>query len=335
MLLGLFTNIAYYYLNDPEDNGCYNSLREFSFAINLCYIHFPKHTSGNEGLFPLDKNDGNVAMNVLTLGTCCVDVYPEKAMITPGGEALNIAAQLSHREDVNVYIMGMIGIDEYADFLNSSISCLAINKDYLYQTEGKTANQIIKITADGDRYFEEGSWDSGVSALFKVSSDDEVLLDTIDIVYTTLWEPNLPELVRLKKEKGFKLAVDFDIQRDFSQWSDIIDELDIFHISGDENLGRELLSKSESSDTMFVMTLAEQGSRVYYKGEMYSCDAFAVEQVEDTTGCGDCYLGNFGVEFLKTGNIHQSMEIASREASNVTAHVGGFVSLIPNLALNH
>ena len=274
-------------------------------------------------------------MKVLTLGTCCVDVYPEKAMITPGGEALNIAAQLSHRNDVEVYIMGMIGIDEYADFLTSSISCLAINKEHLYQTEGKTANMIIKITSEGDRYFEEGSWDSGVSTQLRITESGRSLLDDIDIVYTTLWEPNLNELVRLKKEKGFKLAVDFDTQRDFTQWQDIIDDLDIFHISGDQALGEELLSKSESTGTIFVMTLGEYGSRVYHMGKQYRCEAHAVDYVVDTTGCGDCYLGNFGVEFYTTGDIQHAMEVASKEAAKVTDHVGGFESLIPNLSLPH
>ena len=41
-------------------------------------------------------------MKVLAVGTCCVDVYPQKNLVTPGGEALNIAVQLSSRGDVEV-----------------------------------------------------------------------------------------------------------------------------------------------------------------------------------------------------------------------------------------
>ncbi|MBW2144501.1 MAG: hypothetical protein JRG75_08920, partial [Deltaproteobacteria bacterium] len=40
--------------------------------------------------------------------------------------------------------------------------------------------------------------------------------------------------------------------------------------------------------------------------------------------CGECYQGHFVAEYLKTGDIHLSMEKAALEASKVTAYVGGF-----------
>lgn len=45
----------------------------------------------------------------------------KQKIITPGGEALNIAANLSYRSDTDVYLLGMVGTDEYADVIKSSI----------------------------------------------------------------------------------------------------------------------------------------------------------------------------------------------------------------------
>jgi sugar/nucleoside kinase (ribokinase family) len=64
-------------------------------------------------------------VKILAIGTCCVDVYPQKNVVTPGGEALNIAAQLSSRTDVDIYLMGMIGNDTYAQNILESINNLS------------------------------------------------------------------------------------------------------------------------------------------------------------------------------------------------------------------
>lgn len=263
-------------------------------------------------------------MKILALGTCCVDVYPQKEVITPGGEALNIAAQLSLRDDVEVYLMGVVGNDDYANIIYQSISDLDINTAHLYQHEGKTAHHIIKIADDGDRYFESGSWHGGVSRNLTFNDADLALLDEVDIVIVTLWDPNLRQLVKLKTEKRFYLAVDFNDQRDFSNWEDIIDELDLFYSSAEESLKAVFLNRSLTTDTLFVLTFGKEGSYVYQRGNKFFCEADVVDDVIDTTGCGDCYQGHFAVEYFANGDIQQAMKIASEKASLVTSYVGGF-----------
>ncbi len=96
-------------------------------------------------------------MKILALGTSCVDVYPQKEVIAPGGEALNISAHLSFRDDVEVFLMGLIGTDVYASTILNSINNLHINTEHLYQVKGDTANHVIQIDKQGDRFFENGS----------------------------------------------------------------------------------------------------------------------------------------------------------------------------------
>ena len=265
-------------------------------------------------------------MNILALGTSCVDVYPQKDIVTPGGEALNISAHLSFRDDVQAFLMGMIGKDTYADAILDSIKNLHINHDHLYQVEGETANHVIQIDKRGDRYFENGSWHGGVSTDLILSDNDLDFLSGMDAVVTTLWEPNLPQLLALKSQKKFKVAVDFNNQRDFARWEDQIDHIDIFFLSAEESMKAFFHERSKISDTIFVLTFGEHGSVAYHHGDVFECSAVKVEQVVDTTGCGDCYLAHFVAEYLKTEDIQISMKRASTEASKVTAYIGGFTT---------
>jgi fructoselysine 6-kinase len=254
-----------------------------------------------------------------------VDVYPEKDVITPGGEALNIAAQLSRREDLEVYLMAMIGRDAYARKILESIDRLEINTQHVYQVEGETANHVIKIDREGDRYFEQGAWNGGVSGNLAFSAEDRALISRVDGILVTLWEPNLRELVKLKKQQGgFLLAVDFNDRRDFRDWEDVIGDLDVFFSSAEESMKADFLARSRATSCIFVLTFGADGSVAYHEGREFACPAVPVDEVIDTTGCGDCYQGHFVAEYLKTRDIMASMQRAAHEAAQVTAYVGGF-----------
>jgi fructoselysine 6-kinase len=265
-------------------------------------------------------------MKILALGTSCVDVYPQKEVVVPGGEALNISAHLSFRGDVEVFLMGLIGTDVYASSILNCINKLDINSKHVYQVKGDTANHVIQIDKQGDRFFENGSWNGGVSADLVLGDMDTDLILSMDAVMTTLWEPNLSQLLVLKHPDKFIIAVDFNQQRDFSMWEAQIDKLDIFFSSADKSMRGIFHARSKQSKTIFVLTFGEHGSVAFYKGEVFECQAIKIEDVVDTTGCGDCYQAHFVAEYLKTGNIQASMKQATIAASIVTGYVGGFTS---------
>lgn len=263
-------------------------------------------------------------MNILALGTSCVDVYPQKNTITPGGEALNIAVHLSFRDDVQVFLMGLIGDDAYAGAILRHVRRFKMNARHLYQVKGETAHHVIHIDQSGDRYFEDGAWHGGVSADFRLNDQDRRLLSEVDGVIVTLWEPNLKELLRLKSQTPCIIAVDFNVQRDFAAWEALIPDIDIFFISAEKSMKPLFQERSKVCETIFALTFGEHGSAAYHKGQAFECPAVKVEHVVDTTGCGDCYQGHFLAEYLKTRNIQASMERAALEAAKVTAYVGGF-----------
>lgn len=50
---------------------------------------------------------------------------------------------------------------------------------------------------------------------------------------------------------------------------------------------------------IFLVTLGEKGSMVFFKGKSYFVDTIKVDVV-DTTGCGDCFVGMFLHEISKS-----------------------------------
>ena len=263
-------------------------------------------------------------MNILAIGTCCVDVFPQKDIVTPGGEALNISVHLSMREDVHAYLFALIGDDTYSDRIVNTVKQYNINTDHLYRVKGETANHVIQISDKGERYFENGSWRAGVSADLSLSHEDQLLLRDMDAVLITLWEKNLPELIKLKDQNHYFIAADCGDLRDFTQWEDLFGNIDILFFSADDSMKHVFYEKSKTLNPVFVLTFGEYGSVAYHEGDIYDCPAVHVKNVVDTTGCGDCYQGHFVAEYFKTKNIQLAMNRATLEAAKVTEYVGGF-----------
>lgn len=73
-----------------------------------------------------------------------------------------------------------------------------------------------------------------------------------------------------------------------------------------------------------MLTLGERRSIAFHRGNRFESAAAPVDEVVDTTGCGDCYHGVFFREYLESHEIQRSMDRASAAAAHVTAYLGGF-----------
>ena len=263
-------------------------------------------------------------IKLTALTTMCADYFEESGRIVPGGEALNFAAAASKYPSAKVSIIGAIGDDpcgkNILDVLNArniDKTCLHIVKD------GKTACNRIFLTKDGDRFFKDNSWDGGVDNEFVLSEQDTAKLADSDIVYTHYWCPNFPRIRELKKQLGFRLAVDFDVIRDLDLLERTAVDTDFFFISGEESILPFFRGLSEKYSGLFNITLAEKGSVTYQNGKEYRVNAVPVSKVVDTTGCGDSYHAGFICAYAENGDIINAMQEGSRIAAETLSHIGG------------
>ncbi len=263
--------------------------------------------------------------NIIAMTTMCADVFEHSGEIFPGGEALNFAANACLYNHVQVGIVGAIGDDEVGRHVLAAIEARNIGREGIHVVPGGiTASHRISLTAEGDRYFKPNAWNSGVYGDFRLDDHDRTLVNAADVVFITYSSPNFAEVLEMRKQGRFRLAVDFDVLRDFTRVEPILPWIDVFFISGCEEILPVFRDLSERFGGLFNVTLAADGSVTYLHGEEYRVQAVPVETVVDTTGCGDSYHAGFLCTMAKDGDILAAMQEGSRVASRTLSHVGGF-----------
>lgn len=255
----------------------------------------------------------------------CADVFADSEKMTAGGEALNFAANACIFPDARVSIIGAVGDDACGREVLRSIENKPVDISNIHIIKGgRTASNRIYLTEEGDRYFKENSWDGGVDDTFELSDSDKEAICRSDIVYMTCYCRSYGDVVSLKSCSDFKLAVDFDIRRDFDEIEKRLPDIDFFFISGSEDILPVFEKWSEKYDCIFNITLAENGSVTYHKGKKHLCKAVPVMEVIDTTGCGDSYHAAFLCSYAAEGDIQKAMAEGSAAASKTLSHIGGF-----------
>ena len=264
-------------------------------------------------------------INLVALPCLCVDVFDGTDEIRPGGEALNFAAHASKFDDIDVTILGVVGDDVYAKYIMDSIADKKINTKYIRIDKNQvTANNITYLTPSGDRYYKDDSWNGKILDNIVLNDTEIKVIAEADVVFVHFWASCFRQIMELKKRYDFKLAVDFDVYRDFEDMKQFAPYIDFFMISGTEEFLPFFENFSNCYDGLFNMTLAERGSVTYHKGNEYLVPANPINHIVDTTGCGDSYHAGFVCSYMLDGNISKAMRVGSEFAAQTLAHYGGF-----------
>ncbi len=264
-------------------------------------------------------------IQLVALPCLCVDVFDGTDQILPGGEALNFAAQACRFPEIQVSLLGIIGKDTYAQSILNSIAEFPIDASQVRVNEAyPTASNYTYLTPEGDRYYHEDSWDGRIFDGQKLTPAE---IDTIchaDVVFVNFWAFCFREIIALKKTHSFRLAVDFDVYRNFDDMEQYAPYVDYFMISGSEEFLPIFENFSKKYDGLFNMSLAERGSVTYEHGHVHQVKAVPVKAVIDTTGCGDAYHAGFVCAHMLGESIEAAMQKGSEIASEVLSHYGGF-----------
>lgn len=259
---------------------------------------------------------------ILAMSCTCVDIYPEKQKETAGGNALNLAGNCAKVANTDVYIMGNIGNDQHGKTIVEMAKKHHINYDHLHVIEGKSATHIIHISGDGERYFTESSWDGGVYENYRINDEDGIFMQNMDVVATTIYDPDFNGILNMRRKSDFLLAVDFHDEKLNNIWERYFDAIDLFFWSAEKSQLHILCEWSKKYSTIFIATLGKDGSVAYKNGIEFVCEAEKVHQIVDTTGCGDSYQGAFIAEYIINRDIARSMKKGSEAAAITLSFVG-------------
>ena len=264
-------------------------------------------------------------IKLTALPCICADVFYGTEIIRPGGEALNFAAHASRFKDIDVTLLGVVGKDKYAEAIMDSISKLDIDKSHIRIDERyQTANNMTYLTESGDRYYKDDSWNGEILDNIVLNDNEIKILSRSDVVFVHFWASCFSQVVELKETLGFKLAVDFDVYRDFADMERFAPHVDFFMISGSEELLPKFKELSNKYRCLFNVSLAERGSVTYFNGQEFKVQAVKVESIIDTTGCGDSYHAGFVCSYMLENNIEKAMNVGSEIAAETLKHYGGF-----------
>lgn len=264
-------------------------------------------------------------IDLVALPCLCVDVFDGTNEIRPGGEALNFAVHASTFDEINVSLLGAVGQDSYADCIMDSIANKKIDTSHVrMEKDNVTANNRTYLTAEGDRYYKDDSWTGDIVDKMVLTQDELDYISQADVVFVHFWAGCFKQIIELKKVNAFKLAVDFDVYRDFDDMENYAPYIDYFMISGEEHMLTYFEEFSKKYNGLFNMSLADKGSVTYFRGERYSVPATKVKEIIDTTGCGDSYHAGFVCSHLINGDILEAMKTGSEYAAETLEHYGGF-----------
>ena len=264
-------------------------------------------------------------IKLTALPCICADVFYGTEIIRPGGEALNFAAHASHFKDIDVTLLGIVGKDKYAETIMDSIAQLDIDRSHIRIDERyQTANNMTYLTPSGDRYYKDDSWNGTILDNIVLNDNEIRILSSSDVVFVHIWASCFSQLIELKAAIGFKLAVDFDVYRDFAEMERLAPYVDFFMISGSEEFLPKFRELSKKYPCLFNVSLAEHGSVTYYNGQEYRVQAVKADNVIDTTGCGDSYHAGFVCSYMLENNIEKAMNVGSEMAAETLSHYGGF-----------
>lgn len=260
-------------------------------------------------------------MNITALTSCCVDIYPELDKVYVGGNSLNFAAQCKLSGINNVSIIGAVGNDKYGECIEQYLDHCRIQRTHLYRVDAATASNKMFINQQGDRYFKEDSWNGGAFDVFRLSENDWRLLESSDIIAMPAGDPNLQEL--LKRRKDQLVVIDFLDYFTLDFIEQMIDAVDITFISANDQMLDGLHALAMKSGKMIVATLGSKGSVAFYGNESFFQEAIEVDEIADTTGCGDAFQAAFTLEWHRSGHVKKALRKGAFAAKRVLGFVGG------------
>jgi len=270
-------------------------------------------------------------------------VFGSNHQIIPGGKGGNkayAAAQLG----ADVSLLGCIGTDSLGDITVKSLEKVGVNLSAVERNDQiPTGAAFITLDEQGEN-----------TIVYSPSANNEVnpsyiraqeeLISNSDIIISNCEVPleSVEELIRLANKHTVKtmlnLAPCMPIPDNSAVWDATIlvaNEIEGAYYTGVSINTREDALKAankllEHGIEIAIITLGGDGSVAASEGTTYVSSAIKTDVV-DTTAAGDTYIGAFGVEWTRSGNIQAAMDFSSC-ASGLAVSKLGAQSSIPSEA---
>lgn len=269
-------------------------------------------------------------MKIVAVGECTLDRYPESGVERVGGISLNFAVNARRAGADDVAMVSCTGTDAGGEAITAWLTRTGVSTQWLHQLPGKTASQIIRLAAGGERIFPPGGYEPGVLSEWRLDESDLACIRAADVVAVPVFRelaPIVDAVVHDPSRRGLlvgDLLEGAELGPDLRRIDALLGAFDVLFLSGDLSTVERLASRSERSGTLLVITHGPQGSTALLNGHRHAEPAELVpgEEQIDTTGCGDAFQAAFVVEYVRRRDIPAALRAGALRAAQVIRHIG-------------
>ncbi len=261
-------------------------------------------------------------MRLATCGDNCVDYYKNTGNKYVGGNPVNVAVYFRRLGEESSYI-GVVGNDEYGDWVIGELEKKEVNISNVLKINGKTAVSEVELV-DGERVF--GDYDEGVLESFVLTNKQKDFILEHDILHTGLWGKIEGELEYFKK-KGIKIAFDA-ATRPFDEPSLVaVKSSDYFFFASDstnlDNLKEDMKKLWTMGAKQVIATLGSRGS-IVFDGVRFREFGIVKCEVVDTMGAGDSFISAYLKGSMDGLCIEDCMELGATAAAETISYKGAW-----------
>lgn len=230
------------------------------------------------------------------IGDNVVDLYLERGVFFPGGNALNVAV-LARRFGLpaSEYI-GILGTDREAAHVRASLLGEGLVDDWLREAIGPNGKAQVRHDPNGDRVFVESNR-GGIrrKVMLRMDDDDVALIERMGHVHSSCFSYIETELSQIRAVAK-SLSYDFSVNREPEYLRRICPMLDIAFLSGQgldargvDNLIELALS---AGAVQACVTLGADGA-LWSDGRERRHQPVVPAHVIDTMGAGDAFIAGY------------------------------------------
>ena len=264
---------------------------------------------------------------IIGIGDNTVDLYVDKGLQFPGGNAVNVAV-LAHRLGADTSYLGCLGTDGAGRLILDSLRAEGVDVSRCRTIEGRNSWSRI-LHRGADRIF-DGS-NPGVRDNYNLGAEDEAFLARHDLAHSSVYSGLEGFLGRIRRAAG-QLSFDYSSDSSESYRAATAPEIDIAFVSNpalEESACRALAVQVGALGPEIVVVMRGAGPVIAYRDGAFSVQPIPRVKVVDTLGAGDGFIAAFLVTWLETKDIGQSLRRGVEYAGVVCGYYGAFGYAVP------
>lgn len=260
--------------------------------------------------------------SLIAVGDNTLDVYLDRSIEYPGGNALNVAVFASRLGSRSAYL-GCVGNDRYGQRLLDCLQQEGVDASHCRTLPGANGWACVD-SVDGERVF-LGS-DPGVCRQLRLDANDLAYIETFPLAHSSLYSGLEQQLAQIRQASGC-LSFDFSDNWVEFDWQALIKHVDIAFFSAADLSSTQAWDLAYSLRTLgpavVVITRGAQGVLAVDAQGIHEQPALPCTFV-DSMGAGDGFIAAFLLARQARQSLANCLLQGVAYAGQVCGWAGGF-----------